>query len=178
MVHECCRNRSRKRVAKLYLHCQRKQADWRAHKECKPLKTTHKQQIIKIRDAPHRSLSHYFHQTRHWILCSYNIKEHPQSFGRCCLRFRPLSESTKEKYYDLFRQGHSPSSAHLEYETQLTYKDTQLLADRHVNPKISDIYILLINGGNLIWALEQGNICLLNLNKELPFIINTRAGRQ
>ena len=25
------------------------------------------------------------------------------------LRFRPVSESTKEKYYDLFRQGHSPS---------------------------------------------------------------------
>ena len=58
------------------------------------------------------------------------------------LRFRPVSENTKEKYYDLFRQGHSPSSAHLEYETQLTYKDTQLLADRHVNPKISDIYNL------------------------------------
>ena len=42
----------------------------------------------------------------------------------------------------MFRQGHSPSSAHLEYETQLTYKDTQLLADRHVNPKISDVYNL------------------------------------
>ena len=53
-----------------------------------------------------------------------------------------VSESTKEKYYDLFRQGHSPSSAHLEYETQLTYKDTQLLADRHINPKISDVYNL------------------------------------
>ena len=48
----------------------------------------------------------------------------------------------KKKYYDLFRQGHSPSSAHLEYETKLTYKDTQLLADRHINPKISDVYNL------------------------------------
>ena len=58
------------------------------------------------------------------------------------LRFRPLSDSTKEKYYDLFRQGHSPSSAHLEYESQVTYMDTQLLADRQVNPKRSDVYNL------------------------------------
>ena len=59
------------------------------------------------------------------------------------LRFRPIAESTKEKYYDLFRQGHSPSSAHLEYETHLTYlDDPKLLADRNVNPKITDVYNL------------------------------------
>ena len=59
------------------------------------------------------------------------------------LRFRPVSKSTKDKYYDLFRQGHSPSSAHLEYETHLTYMDNpKLLADRNVNPKISDVYNL------------------------------------
>ena len=46
------------------------------------------------------------------------------------MRYRPISESTKDKYYDLFRQGHSPSSAHLEYETHLTYMDDpKLLAD-------------------------------------------------
>ena len=56
------------------------------------------------------------------------------------LRFRPISEETKSKYYDLFKQGHSPSSAHLEYETNLMYKDKpQLLADRNI-PKISDVY--------------------------------------
>ena len=59
------------------------------------------------------------------------------------LRFRPVSESTREKYYDLFQQGHSPSSAHLEYETHLTYMDDhKLLADRNVNPKVSDVYNL------------------------------------
>ena len=48
---------------------------------------------------------------------------------------------TKLKYYDLFKQGHSPSSAHLEYETNLMYKDKpQFLADRNTNPKISDVY--------------------------------------
>ena len=51
------------------------------------------------------------------------------------LLLKPLSESTKEK--DLFSQGHSPSSAHLEYETHLTYMDEpNLLADRDVNPQI------------------------------------------
>ena len=46
------------------------------------------------------------------------------------LRFRPISDETKSKYYDLFKQGHSPSSAHLKYETNLMYQhDPQLLAD-------------------------------------------------
>ncbi len=59
------------------------------------------------------------------------------------LRFRPVSEETKSKYYDLFKQGHSPSSAHLEYETNLMFSDNpQLLADRNINPKLSDVYNL------------------------------------
>ena len=48
-----------------------------------------------------------------------------------------------EKNTGLFSQGHSPSSAHLEYETHLTYMDNpNLLADRNVYPKISDVYNL------------------------------------
>ncbi len=38
------------------------------------------------------------------------------------LRFRPISDETKCKYYDLFNQGHSPSIADLEYETNLMYQ--------------------------------------------------------
>ena len=84
------------------------------------------------------------------------------------LRFRPVSESTKEKYYDIFRQGHSPSSARLEYETQLTYKDTQLLADRHVNPKVSDVYNLFNKWRKCNPPVSgQENSCLQNLNIEL-----------
>ena len=53
------------------------------------------------------------------------------------LRFRPISECTKEKYYDFFRQGHSPASAHLEYEIYLTYKEEpNLIADRSNNLKL------------------------------------------
>ena len=56
------------------------------------------------------------------------------------LRFRPIAEDTKAKYYDLFKQGHSPS---MEYETNLTFMDNpHLLADRNINPKISDVYNL------------------------------------
>ena len=41
----------------------------------------------------------------------------------------------------LLSKGHSPSSAHLEYETNLMYKNKpQLLADRNINRKISDVY--------------------------------------
>ena len=59
------------------------------------------------------------------------------------LRLRPIAEDTENKYYELFKQGHSPSSAHLEYETNLMLLDNpQLLADRNINPKISDVYNL------------------------------------
>jgi hypothetical protein len=59
------------------------------------------------------------------------------------LRFRPISADTKTKYYDLFKQGHSPASAHLKLETNLLYSDDpQLLADRNTNPKLSDVYNL------------------------------------
>ena len=59
------------------------------------------------------------------------------------LRFRSISEETKSKYYDLFKHGHSPSRAHLEYEPNLVYKDKpQILADRNINPKISDSYYI------------------------------------
>ena len=35
------------------------------------------------------------------------------------LRFCPLSDETRHRYYELFRLGHSPSSAFSEYETVL-----------------------------------------------------------
>ena len=46
------------------------------------------------------------------------------------------------KYLDLFKLGHSPASAHLEYETTLMLKieTPQALADRSINPKVSDVY--------------------------------------
>ena len=118
--------------------------------------------------------NHYFHQTcTHDEFCVTVTLKHTHNHlvdVADALRFRPVSESTKEKYYDLFRQGHSPSSAHLEYETQLTYKDTQLLADRHVNPLVM-YTTCLTSGGNLIWVSKQGNSCLQNLNKELKSIM-------
>ena len=68
-----------------------------------------------------------------------NTHYHPINVADA-LRFRPIAEDTKAKYYDLFKQGHSPSSAHLEYETNLTLLDNpHLLADRNMNPKLSDM---------------------------------------
>ena len=47
------------------------------------------------------------------------------------VRFRPIAEDTKTKYYDLFKQGNSPSSAHLEYETNFMFLDNpHFIADR------------------------------------------------
>ena len=46
------------------------------------------------------------------------------------------------KYLDLFKLGHSQASAHLEYETTLMLKieTPQALADKSINPKVSDVY--------------------------------------
>ena len=82
------------------------------------------------------------------------------------LRLRPISEETKSKYYDLFKQGHSPSSAHLEYETNLMYKDKpQLLADRNINPKISDVY-------NIFNKWRKDNIDV----QEKNYLLNSKNG--
>jgi len=59
------------------------------------------------------------------------------------LRFRPIAVDTKAKYNDILKQGHSPSSAHLKHETNLMLLDNpHLLADRSINPKLSDVYNL------------------------------------
>ena len=145
MVYECCKNLSGKRVVKkMYLRCQHKQRQTGKHtKSNKTLKTTHKQHNNRNTDCPAQILVTLLPpNTRDGFCVAVTLKHTHNHFVDVAdaLRFRRISDSTKEKYYDLFRQGHSPSSAHLEYETQLTYKDTQLLADRNVNPKISDVY--------------------------------------
>ncbi len=61
------------------------------------------------------------------------------------LRFRPLSEDVKHRYFDLFKQGYSPSSAYLEHESNLMYcEKPHLLADQNANPMF---IICSINGG-------------------------------
>ena len=84
------------------------------------------------------------------------------------LRFRPISEETKSKYYDLFKQGHSPSSAHLEYETNLMYKDKpQLLADRNINPKISDVYNIFNKWRKDNLGIRTGKELFIELEKRV-----------
>ena len=63
------------------------------------------------------------------------------------LSFRPIDTETKEKFYDLFRKGHTASSAHHWHETSLFFCDSNsteqlLLADRALNPTKSDVYRL------------------------------------
>ena len=46
-------------------------------------------------------------------------------------------QNVQKKNIMTFRQGHSPASAHLEYEIYLTYKEEpNLIADRSNNPKL------------------------------------------
>ena len=47
-----------------------------------------------------------------------------------------------ERYHELFARGHSPSTAHFEFETQLllTSESTETVADRATNLKVKDVY--------------------------------------
>ena len=60
------------------------------------------------------------------------------------LRFQPIAGDTI-KYLDLFKLGHSPANAQLEYETTLMLKieTPQSLADTSINPKVIDVYNIL-----------------------------------
>ena len=55
------------------------------------------------------------------------------------LRFRPISEKTKDTYYELFIQllVHT-----LNMKPIFMYTDPHVLADRHENPKVSDVFNL------------------------------------
>ena len=148
MVFECCKRLNGKRVIKkFFLRCQHKQRQTGKHtKSNKPLKSTHKSHNDKHTNCPAQLVLMLLPSKKHNGFCVDVTLNHIHNHAidvADALRFRPMSENTKDKYYDLFRQGHSPASAHLEYETNLTYSDDpQMLADRNVNPKVSDVYNL------------------------------------
>ena len=111
------------------------------------LKTTHRLHNTKNRNCPAQIIITILapHQRHQGYLIEAMLQHtHNHAINVAdALRFRPISDKTKSKYYDLFKQGHSPSCAHLEYETNLMYQhDPQLLADRNINPKTSDVYNL------------------------------------
>ena len=84
------------------------------------------------------------------------------------LRIRRLAEQTKKHYYDLFSQGHSPASAHLEYETDLMYSDeADLIADRSSNPKLSDVYNLFNKWRKCNIRARTGKYLFVELEKSV-----------
>ena len=172
MVYECCRSLSGKRIVKkLYLRCQHKQRQTGKHtKSNKTLKTTHKLHNCKNTDCPAQIIVTLFPPKKRDGFCIDITLKHTHNHltdVADSLRFRPVSESTKQKYYDLFKQGHSPASAHLEYETHLTYMDDpKLLADRNVNPKVSDVYNLFNKWRKYNLGVRTGKNCLQSLNVE------------
>jgi len=118
MVIERSKNRMGQRVCKkFYLRCHHKQRN--TGRVSKVLKTIHHEHNLKNNNcpaqltltilAPHKRHHGYFSWKQH--LHTHIIKVAD------ALRFRSISEEAKYKYYDLFKQGHSLSSAHLEYDT-------------------------------------------------------------
>ena len=69
------------------------------------------------------------------------------------LRFRPIAEDTRRKHYELFKLGHSPASAHLEYETTLLLIEISIL-------KLVMFTIYSVYGEKLIWEQEMERMCI------------------
>ena len=183
MVYESCRNGKGKRVAKkFYLRCQHKQRKTGKHtKSNKTLKTTHKLHNNRNMDCPAQIIATLLspQKSRNGFGADVVLKHNHNHLVHVAdaLRFRRMSVDTKEKYYDLFSQGHSPATAHLEYETSLMYCDEpQLIADRNVNPKKSDVYNLfnkwrkcnigVRTGKKLFTALEKRIYAYSDANSE------------
>lgn len=111
MVYECCKKLSGKRVLKkLYLRCQHKQRQSGKHKKSdKPLKSTHKAHNNKHTDCPAKMVVTLLPPNKHDTFRVNITLKHTHNHlidVADALRFRPVSENTKQKYYDLFRQGH------------------------------------------------------------------------
>ena len=152
MVYERNRKGSGKHVVrKLFLRCHHNQRQTGKHsKSTRLLKTTFKEHSSKHTHCPAQmnvtiiSSSGKCGKLSKDYLVLVNLKHdhnHP-IHAADALRFRPIAEDTRKKYYDLFKLGRSPASAHLEYETTLMLKmdNPQVLADRNINPKVSDVY--------------------------------------
>ena len=143
MVFERNKKQMGKRVLrKLYLRCHHKQRQTNKHtKSNRILKTMHKEHNNKHTNCPAQMrLTILVPHSRHnGYLIEVNLNHHHNHLTTVAdaLRFRPLSTDVKQRYFDLFRQGHSPCSAQLEHESSLMYSENpHLLADRSGNPKI------------------------------------------
>ena len=104
MVYDCCKNLDGKRVIKkLYLCCQYKQSQTGKHaKSSKALKTTHKQHNDKNTDCPAQIVVTILPHKKHGLFCVDVTLKHTHNHLvdlADALRFRPVSENTKEKYY-------------------------------------------------------------------------------
>ena len=140
-------------VTKLFMKCHHNQCSTGKHcKSTKKLKTTFKEHNDK-----HTSCSaqlnitilaaegNYFRlDTGIMVLVNLNHQHNHPIHAADALRFRSISQDTKETYYNLFKFRHSPASAHHEDETRqmLKVENPHVLADRSINPKVSDIYIM------------------------------------
>ena len=161
-------------LRKLYLRCQHNQRQTGKHtKSARTLKTVHKEHNLKDTNCPAKLTLTILvpHKRHHGHFIEVSMKHTHNHLIEVAdaLRFRPMSADTKSKYYDLFRQGHSPASAHLEYETNLMYcDDPQLaLADRNTNPKLSDVYNLFNKWRKTNLGVRTGKELFTDLEKRV-----------
>ncbi len=86
------------------------------------------------------------------------------------LAFRPIAQETKEKFFDLFRKGHTAVSAHHWHETELYLdggEDQVSLADRAANPTREDISRLHIEWRKKELGADNGKSMFDRLQAEI-----------
>ena len=128
MVYEHNRKGSGKHVVrKLFLCCHHNQRQIGKHsKSTRLLKTTFREHSSKHTHCPAQmnvTIISKSGKLNKEYLVMVNLK-HDHNHPVHALRFRSIAEDTRKKYYELFKLGHSPASAHLEYETTLILRDS------------------------------------------------------
>ena len=166
------RTRKGKRVlCKLYLKCHHNQRRTGSHalKE-KSLKTTYKGHSDKNTSCPTTLIATVM-ANKDCVTMQLNACHNHPIEAADALRFRPISDETRHRYYELFRLGHSPSSAFSEYETVLMMQNDTIqaysLADRSTNPKLNDVYNMFSKWRKNNLGIKNGKEMFDELEKKI-----------
>ena len=100
-----------------------------------------------------------------------NVTLHTHIDVADALRFRPMSESTKQKYYDLFKQGHSRASANMKHNYRI-----QKSPNRSRNPKVSDVNNLFNKWGKSHLGDRSGKQLFTELERRVNIYNDAYGG--
>lgn len=133
---------------------------------------------VPTQKQKHAATKHPYLLTHRAVLQLQFLHNHPINAAHP-LSFRPVSEKTKQQFFDYFSNGHCASSARHTHEQMLllnAHTDNEkqiMLADRQYNPNVQDICRLFIEWRKSNYGAEDGK----QLFKKLQEVVDEYTAR-